>query len=777
MACVDETVGEEGDDELDSAVAGRRNWVPDRGHDTYAHGGAGYRLAPTFIDAGPSAFSEVRSGSALVVEVGPICRGLRATVALYRAVSVGAMPDPWTTSASASLGSGGVITLVEGSAFCISDRAGDIRPDLPEGLFFRDTRFLSGMTLRVNGTPPELLSATTTDPFSGVFVLRGRPLPGRADSHLMVFRYRYVGRGMREDLVVHNYSAEDAYCSLEIDLDCDFADLFEVKEGRVDKVGVSGVHVEGDGVRFTYRRGSFRRETRIDLGGDPDIAENVVTYEVIVPARGEWSTCIQVTTVIDDEVIVPRYQCGHPVDRSKPVERLEEWRRRQPSVTSGHAQFRALLERSSEDLAALRIFDPEHPERAVVAAGAPWFMTLFGRDSLITSWMTMMVDPDLALGTLQTLARFQGADVDPRTEEEPGRILHEMRFGETASLSLGGGRVYYGTVDATPLFVMLLGELSRWGSRQDDVDALMPAADRALSWISEFGDRDGDGYVEYQRTTDRGLQNQGWKDSWDAARFRDGRLGETPIALCEAQGYVYAALIARSHCATEAGDDDLAARLRERARELKRSFNRDFWVDGPDGGHFAMGLDREKAPLDVVASNMGHCLWTGIVDEEKAPHVARHLMSDAMFSGWGVRTLSEEMTGYNPISYHCGSVWPHDNAIIAAGLMRYGFEEESHRIMRALVEASVSFGNLLPELFSGLSRQSFGFPVSLSDVVLAAGVGRRLTSPVPADPPALRARDQDRKAPLGPHGPRLDRAAEAREDPDNGGAPLDRGGA
>jgi glycogen debranching enzyme len=339
-------------------------------------------------------------------------------------------------------------------------------------------------------------------------------------------------------------------------------------------------------------------------------------------------------------------------------------------------------------------------------------MTLFGRDSLITSWMTMLVEPDLALGTLQTLARFQGTDVDPRTEEEPGRILHEMRFGETASLALGGGRIYYGTADATPLFVMLLGELSRWGNERAEVDALLPAADRALEWITDFGDRDGDGYVEYQRASDRGLQNQGWKDSFDSMRFADGRLAQPPIALSEVQGYVYAALVARSHCATEAGDHDLAAKLHARAHDLKVAFNRDFWVDDDDGGHLAIGLDRDKRPIDAVASNMGHCLWTGILDEEKAAAVARHLLSDAMFSGWGIRTLSAGAQGYNPISYHCGSVWPHDNALCAAGLMRYGFVEEAHRVMQGLVEASAWFGDLLPELFAGLGRARFGFPVS-----------------------------------------------------------------
>jgi glycogen debranching enzyme len=623
--------------------------------------------------------------------------------------SVLTVSQPWTTSASATI-SGSSITLVEGPAFCISDRAGNMTPELPQGLFFRDTRFLSLMRLRVNGAMPEPLAATTPDPFSGAFVLRDHPKAGRADSNLMVFRHRYVGRGMREDIVVHNFAEEPAFCAIELAFDCDFADLFEVKEGRIEKLGDLSVQSTASRITFRYRRGAFKRASHVDFSVEPRISETTATYEVIVPARGDWTTCIQLTPVIDEQEITPRYVCGHSVERTTPVERLVEWRRRLPVVTSDHDQFRLLLERSTEDLAALRIFDPDYPDRAVVAAGAPWFMTLFGRDSLLTSWMTMIVDPDLALGTLETLARFQGEEINPITEEEPGRILHEMRFGETASLSLGGGRVYYGSVDATPLFVMLIGELSRWGNRREEVDALLPAADRALDWITNYGDRDGDGYVEYQRTNDRGLENQGWKDSWDSTRFKNGKLAESPVALCEVQGYVYAALVARSHCATEAGDTEMAAGLRKRAETLKANFNRDFWIE--DGEYFAMGLDRDKRPLDAVTSNMGHCLWTGIVDEEKAPAVARHLLADAMFSGWGIRTLSESMVGYNPISYHCGSVWPHDNALCVAGLMRYGFIEEAHRVMQAMVDASGYFGDLLPELFAGLSRDAYAFPVS-----------------------------------------------------------------
>ncbi|MCC6339114.1 MAG: amylo-alpha-1,6-glucosidase [Acidimicrobiia bacterium] len=620
------------------------------------------------------------------------------------------MVQPWASSASAPISSdGGPVTLVDESTFCISGRSGDFVPGSAHGLFFRDTRFLSVLRLRVNGDHPEPLSSVAVEPFSGAFVLRDNPRPGQADSHLVVFRRRYVGQGMREDVTVRNYGTEPAYCALEIEAGADFADLFEVKEGRVVKVGDLDREATGHRLTFTYRRNNFRRAVHLDFTEEPRLDGSVAAFEVIVPPGEAWTTCLQVTLVIDDAPVSPRYRCGEPVERAAPIERLEEWRERLPTVTTDHDWFRALVGRSGDDLAALRIFDPDHPERAVVAAGAPWFMTLFGRDSLITSWMAMIIDPDLALGTLQTLARFQGEKEDPLTEEEPGRILHEMRFGETAELSLGSGNIYYGTVDATPLFVMLLGELRRWGIRPDEVDALLPAADRALEWIDTYGDRDGDGYVEYRRTSDRGLRNQGWKDSWDGVRFADGRLPETPVALCEVQGYVYAALLARSRFAEEAGDADTATRLADRAAGLKARFNRDFWLE--DRGWFAMGLDADKAPIDALASNMGHCLWTGIVDADKAERVARRLLSDDMFTGWGVRTLAASMTGYNPISYHCGSVWPHDNAIVAAGLMRYGFVEETHRILEGMIDAAASFGLRLPELFAGLPRRELGFPV------------------------------------------------------------------
>ena len=632
---------------------------------------------------------------------------------------------PWTFAGEPPplVGTGGAVTLVEGSSFCISASSGDIVPSAPHGLFVADTRFLSRLTLRINGQEPQWLAAAHLDPFSARFVGRTVPPVGRADSSLLVFRSRYVGRGMREDITVRNYGEEPAFCSLELTVEADFANLFEVKEGRVSLSGERSVEAVDGAVVFHYHKGGVRRGCRVSTSPKAHLAANTLSFEVIVAARGEWHTCVQVAPVVDKEEVEPRYRCGEPVDRSTPTERLNKWRRDVPFVATDNEDLRTVVRRSLEDLGALRIFDPSHPERAVVAAGAPWFMTLFGRDSLITSHMALLVDPDLALGTLQTLARFQGTKVDPLTEEEPGRIIHEMRFGDSGSLGLDGGTLYYGSADSTPLFVMLLGELRRWGLAWEAVDQLLPHADAAMQWIIEYGDRDGDGYVEYQRSSDRGLQNQGWKDSFDGIRFANGDLPKAPIALCEVQGYVYAAYLAASFFAEEAGDPGRAEMWRSRAADLKRRFNEDFWLE--DRGWFAVGLDHQKRPIDSLASNMGHCLWTGIVDEDKAAIVGERLMSPEMFSGWGVRTLATTMGGYNPVSYHCGSVWPHDNAIIAAGLMRYGMVEHAQRIVLALLDGAATQGGRLPELYSGVDRTELpivvSYPTSSSPQAWASG--------------------------------------------------------
>jgi glycogen debranching enzyme len=336
-------------------------------------------------------------------------------------------------------------------------------------------------------------------------------------------------------------------------------------------------------------------------------------------------------------------------------------------------------------------------------------MTLFGRDSLWASEMALPVDPSLALGTLQTLAERQGQVVDPVTEEEPGKILHEVRLDVSSALSLGGKSTYYGSVDATPLFLTTLGSVSRWGFAKDTIAALLPNADRALEWIRTYGDKDGDGFVEYERLNPEGLINQGWKDSWDGINFADGTLAEPPIALCEVQAYVYAAYAARAWMAYDTGDTALGDALTDEAKELKKQFNEQFWI--PERGHYAVALDGKKRQVDSCASNMGQCLWFGIVDEDKAPFIVQRLMSREMFSGWGIRTLASDMGAYNPASYHNGSVWPHDNALIVAGLMRYGFIDEAQRVSTALLEAAEYSEGRLPELFCGFSREEFSKPI------------------------------------------------------------------
>ncbi len=623
------------------------------------------------------------------------------------------MSEPWTFAGRvASLGqSGGVVTLVDESTFTISGREGDVTAPSAEGLFVRDTRILSRFELRVNGARPEALAVVSDDPFSATFVSRCPPRPGHADSTLMVFRGRYVGQGMREDIVIRNFGDEPTFCSVELFVDSDFADLFAVKEGRLgDPDGEISRERRDAQLEISYRRGPVNRGLVVNIVPTPAVvADDLVSFEAIVPAHGKWRGCLEFHPVIEGKAIDPRYLCGQPVDRAAPAERLAKWRRQVPQVETDHEGLRTVVASSAEDLGALRIFDPDYPERVVLAAGAPWFMTVFGRDSLITSWMALIVDPDLALGVLQTLARFQGSNIDPRSEEQPGRILHEMRFGDAPSLSLGGGSIYYGTADASPLFVMLLGELRRWGLAREVVDELLPNAERALEWIENYGDLDGDGYVEYQRMTDRGLANQGWKDSGDGIRYADGSIAHAPIALCEVQAYVYSAYLARAHFAREAGDEATFERFRSKATRLKSDFNRDFWLE--DRGWFAVGLDGDKRPIDSLTSNIGHCLWTGIVDQDKAEIVADKLMAPEMFTGWGVRTLSSVSGGYNPISYHCGSVWPHDTSIVAAGLARYGFMDHALRLVCSLLDAALSMGGRLPELFSGLDRAEFSAPV------------------------------------------------------------------
>jgi len=600
------------------------------------------------------------------------------------------------------------VTLVEGSSFCVSGLTGAMRADQPEGVFFHDMRVLSRWDLSLNDAPVEPITAYAAEPFRGIFIGRGTDgVGGGADSDLLVERQRLVGGGLREDIVVRNVGREAAECTLILEIAADFADLFEVKNGRVERHWRHTTRIQDQELIIDARWHNHRRGVVVRTEPGCTITPGQLTYRTVVPPRGQWSTTVLVQPVIDGVREPTEFPLGTSLHDTEPMRRLRRWRTDSPVARSDNSALEQALQRSQQDLGALRMIDPQIPARAVVAAGAPWYMALFGRDSLITAFMALPIDQDLARDTLKTLARYQGERIDQVTEEEPGRVLHEVRLGVDAGVALGGGGRYYGTADATPLFVILLGELRRWVGTDEDIDALIPNADRALSWVRDYGDRDG--FVEYARATDHGLVNQGWKDSWNGINFADGRLAEPPIALCEVQGYVYAAYLARAMLALDAGDRAGFESWSSAAAELKERFNESFWL--PDRGYYAIALDRDKNPVDACASNMGHCLWSGIVDDRHAGQVARRLMSEEMFSGWGVRTLGSDMALYNPVSYHNGSVWPHDNALIAAGLMRYGFVEEAQRIVAGLLDAATRFEGRLPELFCGFSRDEYATPV------------------------------------------------------------------
>ncbi|MBM7502649.1 amylo-alpha-1,6-glucosidase [Agromyces aurantiacus] len=613
----------------------------------------------------------------------------------------------WNTDALAGTAGAGAVTIVEGTSFCVSGPNGDMAPELPHGAFHRDTRVVSRLSLLVDGSPVEPLSSMSPHPDRVVLIGRAGHIPGRADTPLIVERDRRVGHGLRERITLRSYSRESMVVRVEIVLEADFADIFEVKEGRAarrpGRMREAGPH--------RYRIASPVGEhpgLAVSAEG-AEVSDGRMRFDVVLDPRGTWSRRIVVAPEGDDlaATVGPDAEAA---SAEEPTRRFLAWQSAAPTSSMQDDAMERVIRRSQLDLGSLRIFDPRHPDRPVVAAGVPWFMALFGRDSLLTSWMALPLDPSLALGTLQTLAALQGSREVASSEEQPGRILHEVRLGATTNLALGGGSVYYGTADATPLYVVVLGELARWGGLPDESDDLLLAADRALEWVDRDGDRDGDGFVEYARLNEHGLLNQGWKDSWDGINFADGTLAQPPIALCEVQGYVYAAFIARGTLAAMRGDDAGARHWADRAAALKLAFNERFWL--PERGYFAVALDRDKRPVDACASNMGHCLWSGIVDDDKAPAVAERLLSPEMFTGWGVRTLGSDMGAYNPASYHNGSVWPHDNAVIAAGLMRYGFVEEANRIVAGLFDAASHSGGRLPELFCGFDREHYPEPVS-----------------------------------------------------------------
>jgi glycogen debranching enzyme len=614
------------------------------------------------------------------------------------------------SSESASLGDPKErVMLVSGQTFCLSDRHGVMSPGLPHGLFIGDTRVMSGLRLTIDGHQPEALGVAEEGGAAASFV--GRTGTSVDRRRLLVVRRRKLAPVLCEEIELRSSVASELGATVRVDVAADFADLFSVKQGQPRPHGRRRVYLDGDRLCFDWVLGVVRRTTSLRVvadggAGEVELDEGGFTWTVAVPPRASARATWTVDVALGDEWVD---RSLGPLMHSHAAPSQSEWIEDAPTLDTDDPALARAYRRSLSDLAALRLFDPSGLRLPVVAAGAPWFMTLFGRDSLWTSLMALAVDPTLALGVLDALAHLQGSDVNARTEEEPGRIMHETRFDGANTLALEGGTTYYGSVDATPLFVVLLGELARWGLPSAELSRLLPHADRALAWIEDFGDRDGDGYVEYLRANPRGLANQGWKDSWDAMRRHDGRLADAPIALSEVQGYVYTAYRARAAIAARAGDEPRAARWQRKAVTLKRAFNRDFWLD--DLGWFAMGLDRDKRPIDGLGSNMGHCLWSGIVDDEHAAATAERLGAPDLWTGWGIRTLAASEVAFDPTSYHCGSVWPHDTAIGIAGIAAAGRRDTTFRMVEGLLAAADRSEGRLPELFLGVARADVATPV------------------------------------------------------------------
>jgi glycogen debranching enzyme len=603
------------------------------------------------------------------------------------------------------------ISILDGSTFVVSDRKGDIEasPDAPVGFFFRDTRFLSRWQLSVNGTSPDVLSTDDVRYDEAQFFLVPPTGTVYKDPYLSVIRKRAVGDGFHEDVTVLNHDREPAEFVVRLEADSDFADLFEVKDA-LEKKGELYRKLEDGLLVLGYRRGDFVRETRIRVSHKADVDERGFTFRVRLGPHEEWNTCVFVQPVAE-QVYAIKHRHDDEISRPNMRQTLAEWREAAPKLKSDWDALEHIYERSLLDLAALRFYSLAVPDASLPAAGLPWFMTVFGRDSLITSFQALPFAPELAEDTLRVLAARQGKKVDEFRDEEPGKILHEIRFGELTHFDERPHSPYFGTADATPLFLVLLDEVERWSGNDTLVRELEPAARAALRWIDEHGDSDGDGFVEYERrNAETGLENQCWKDSWDSILHADGSLAKLPRACCEIQGYVYDAKIRSARLAREIwGDEELADRLERQAAELKRRFNEDFWV--AEREFFALALDGDKRKVDSLTSNIGHLLWSGIADEDKAAGCVRHLMSDDLFSGWGVRTMATTEGGYNPIRYHNGTVWPHDNSLIALGLTRYGYREEAARVAKAVLDAATFFRYRLPEVFAGYPRELTEFPV------------------------------------------------------------------
>jgi glycogen debranching enzyme len=605
--------------------------------------------------------------------------------------------------------------------FVLSEPDGCISAYTDQGFYSRDTRFVSNYEMFADGERWVLQNsgsiayyasrAYLTNPL--IVTEYGDIEPGA----LSVTFSRAVHDGIHEDLDIHNYSMKRVRFSFEISLRTDFADIFEVKAERMLRKGnvTTQWHQERSELISTYEHQGFMRSltTRaIHSGSVANYSNGRISFLVDLEPRNSWHACLQHVVNEPAGSKSRLRECVHRLHSqdSEMEAELRDWKRVTTSITSSNEDVYRLFKQSVEDMAALRLPPRETEAEYVPAAGVPWFVAVFGRDSLIVSLQNMVVYPDFARGALDILGRLQATEVDDYRDAQPGKILHEIRVGELAERKLIPHTPYYGTADATALYLITLHEAWKWLGDDRLFKDHERVAKRCLEWIDRYGDLDGDGLQEYQTRSPQGYENMGWKDAGDSVMYPDGTPVKGPKALCELQGYTYDAWLRMAHAFEHFNQPDLAGALRRKAAQLQQKFEELFWCD--ETGFYAYALDGDKKQVRTIVSNPGHLLWSGIVSRDRARRVITRLLESDMWSGWGIRTLSEKCPAFNPFSYQNGSIWPHDNGIIAMGCKRYGFSEEAARIARDISEAASYFVFYrLPELYAGTAREAGAFPV------------------------------------------------------------------
>jgi glycogen debranching enzyme len=608
------------------------------------------------------------------------------------------------------------ISIHHGQTVFISEPDGQVLWPGEKGLYFRDTRVVSSWTIYANGQPWELLNGGPVAYYASrvfltnrTFLTETETIPPRTVGLTIS---RWILGGMHEDLEVTNYAMKPIRFQLEIAVRCDFADLFEVKSSRIVRRGrITTDWAQTRQLRTLYRNGDFSRAVIISVSETCVYANGRLSFEVALEPGKAWRTCLLYTLEDADRRVTAPSACTNDHDLSDHAETLRDWLHTVTTIRTSNEEYYRLFRRALEDMAALRLpVEGTNSHAFLPAAGLPWFVAPFGRDSLIAALQSMLVRTEFSRGALDVLGSLQAQEEDPYRDAEPGKIFHEMRYGELAHFKLIPHTPYYGTADATPLYLITLHAAWRATGDEDLLDRHLATAEGCLSWIDRSGDRDADGFQEYQTQSPVGYENMGWKDSGDAVMYPDGSLVKGPKALCELQGYVYDAWMRMAEIFDARGQRDRARELRAKAAALFERFNAAFWDD--ELGFYAYALDGDKRKVLSVASNPGHCLWSGIVPVARAKQVVARLMAPDMWTGWGIRTLSAAHKAFNPYNYQTGTVWPHDNAIIAMGFKRYGFSEEAAQIAHDISKAASHFSlNQLPELYTAHHRDDTSFPV------------------------------------------------------------------